>query len=120
MRGVLSGEYRRLEVVRAEGVDKTEVVSNAKRKLTLLREAGFQPKLHVLLIGMSKFFLPNITRAGRIVRAVWGIGLIVGGLLLWKRSAWLCFLLVAFGVFAIYEAFRGWCIMRACGIKTKL
>jgi len=24
------------------------------------------------------------------------------------------------GVFSLYEAVRGWCIMRACGIKTKI
>jgi hypothetical protein len=28
--------------------------------------------------------------------------------------------LVAAGGFAFYEAVRGWCVMRACGIKTKL
>jgi hypothetical protein len=74
----------------------------------------------VLFVGMGKFFAPNIDRLGRIVRAVWGFALIIGGLLLWNRSGWSCFLLVAFGVFALYEAARGWCVMRACGIKTKL
>ena len=74
----------------------------------------------MLSVGMGKFFAPNISRLGRIVRAVWGIALIIGGLLLWHRSGLICFLLVAFGVFALYEAARGWCVMRACGIKTKL
>ena len=74
----------------------------------------------MLSVGMGKFFAPNISRLGRIVRAVWGIALIIGGLLLWNRSGLICCLLVAFGVFALYEAFRGWCLMRACGIKTKL
>ena len=40
--------------------------------------------------------------------------------LLSGRSGWACFFLVAFGVFALYEAARGWCLLRACGIKTKL
>ena len=29
-------------------------------------------------------------------------------------------ILVAAGIFAIYEALSGWCLARACGIKTKL
>ena len=69
---------------------------------------------------MGKFFARNITRLGRIVRAVWGAALIIAGVLLSGRSGWTCFLLVAFGVFALYEAVRGWCVMRACGIKTRL
>jgi hypothetical protein len=66
---------------------------------------------------MGKFFAPNITRLGRIVRAVWGLALIIAGLLLWARSTWICLVLVASGAFALYEAARGWCVMRACGIK---
>ena len=27
---------------------------------------------------------------------------------------------VAAGLFAIYEAVRGWCLARACGLKTKI
>jgi hypothetical protein len=69
---------------------------------------------------MGKFFARNIDRRGRIVRAVWGLACIVGGLLLWERSRWLCFALIAGGGFALYEAVRGWCFMRACGIKTRL
>ncbi len=69
---------------------------------------------------MGKFFSPNIDRRGRVVRAVWGAALIVAGLLLLERHPWLCLALAAFGAFALYEAVRGWCLMRACGIKTKL
>jgi hypothetical protein len=28
-------------------------------------------------------------------------------------------LLAVLGVFCLYEATRGWCLLRACGIKTK-
>jgi hypothetical protein len=69
---------------------------------------------------MGNFFARNIDRRGRIVRAVWGIALILAGALVSGRSGWACFFLVAFGVFALYEAARGWCLMRACGIKTRL
>ena len=74
----------------------------------------------VLRVGMGNFFARNIDRRGRIVRAVWGLALIVAGVLVWPRSAWICVALAAAGAFALYEAVRGWCVMRACGIKTKL
>jgi hypothetical protein len=69
---------------------------------------------------MRTFFAKNIDRRGRIVRAVWGLGLMVAGLLLWGRSRWICLALMGLGVFALYEAGRGWCLMRDCGIKTRL
>ena len=69
---------------------------------------------------MGNFFARNIDRTGRIVRAAGGVALIIAGVLLSGRSGWVCFLLVAGGAFALYEAARGWCLMRACGIKTKL
>jgi hypothetical protein len=69
---------------------------------------------------MGKFFASNIDRRGRIARAIWGVACIIGGLILALYSWWVCGVLVASGIFALYEAFRGWCLMRACGIKTKL
>ena len=32
----------------------------------------------------------------------------------------LLYALVVAGLFAIFEAVRGWCFLRACGIRTKL
>jgi hypothetical protein len=74
----------------------------------------------VLMIVMRNFFSRNIDRRGRIVRAVWGVALIIAGPLLSGSHQWLCVALVAAGGFALYEAARGWCLMRACGIKTRL
>jgi hypothetical protein len=51
---------------------------------------------------------------------VWGVALIIAGLLISKDHLWLCVALIAAGGFALYEAVRGWCLMRACGIKTRL
>lgn len=42
-------------------------------------------------------------------------GIVIAGDYLW----WLGLLFVAAGLFAIFEAVRGWCIVRACGIRTK-
>jgi hypothetical protein len=69
---------------------------------------------------MGKLFAPNIGRAGRVARAIWGVALIGAGILLFSRSRLVCVLLLAGGAFAVFEAARGWCVMRACGIKTKL
>ncbi len=68
---------------------------------------------------MKKFFTANITTTGRVVRALGGLGLIAAGFLI-SPMGWLCVGLVAAGCFILYEAVRGWCVLRACGIKTKL
>ncbi len=33
---------------------------------------------------------------------------------------WLGLVFVGIGIFTLFEAVRGWCIARACGIKTKV
>ena len=69
---------------------------------------------------MKPFFSPNLERKGRIVRALGGIALLVGGVIVWPSVLWVGIVLLGFGGFVIFEAFRGWCLLRACGIKTKL
>jgi uncharacterized membrane protein YedE/YeeE len=44
---------------------------------------------------------------------------IAGGIALRSRSTWAFWLLMLAGLFALFEAVRGWCIVRACGIKTR-
>jgi len=69
---------------------------------------------------MKKFFDPNIGPLGRKIRAAGGILLLLGGLLGGLYSPWLCVALTLSGGFVLYEAARGWCFLRACGIKTRL
>jgi hypothetical protein len=69
---------------------------------------------------MKRFFAPNIDRKGRLVRGLMGLALLLGAALSFGESVWLTALLAAAGVFGFLEAFRGWCLARACGIKTKL
>ncbi len=69
---------------------------------------------------MSKFFSRNIDWRGRVARALWGLALIGLGLALRSANRWLCAGLMLAGLFALYEAARGWCLLRACGVKTKL
>lgn len=70
---------------------------------------------------MSKFFRPNLDRHGRMARGVIGAlcliaGIIVAGDVEW----WAGLIFVIAGLFAIFEAISRWCVLRACGIKTKL
>jgi len=69
---------------------------------------------------VKKFLSPNIDGKGRLVRAVYGGLMIAAGW--WLHDANHPVLSVAAflaGGFAWLEAARGWCIVRACGIKTK-
>lgn len=68
---------------------------------------------------MREFFARNIDRRGRIARAIFGAVEIFAAWLLREHPAPAVVLLL-FGLFAIFEALRGWCIMRACGIKTRM
>jgi hypothetical protein len=68
---------------------------------------------------MANFFRPNITTAGRVVRALFCAGLILGGFYAFATARWLAIALWSFAVFVAFEVFRGWCVMRACGVKTK-
>jgi hypothetical protein len=69
---------------------------------------------------MGKFFASNIGTRGRIVRAMLATILIVLGIELCLTVVWAGVLLLASGAFVMFEALRGWCLARACGIKTKL
>ncbi len=70
---------------------------------------------------MRNFFRPNLKRTGRIARGVIGtICLTVGIFICVDSELWFGWIFIAAGLFAIYEALSGWCIARACGIKTKI
>jgi hypothetical protein len=69
---------------------------------------------------MSSFFKPNINFYGRMVRGVIGVNLLILGIVLADVTLWACLPLVAGGLFALFEALRGWCLARACGVRTRL
>jgi hypothetical protein len=69
---------------------------------------------------VSNFFRPNLKRTGRIARGVIGTLCLIAGIITVDYTLWLGLVLVAAGLFAIYEALSGWCLARACGIKTKI
>jgi hypothetical protein len=69
---------------------------------------------------MKPFFSRNIDNPGRLVRGLGALLLLVGAAFGFTVSVWLGLGLLAAGAFVGFEALRGWCVMRACGIKTKL
>jgi hypothetical protein len=68
---------------------------------------------------VSRFFKPNLDRHGRIARGVIGTICLVAGIIVAGDYSLWGLILVAAGLFAIFESLRGWCLVRACGIKTK-
>ena len=69
---------------------------------------------------MKRFFSPNLDSKGRVVRGVIAVGLFVGAWFAYGVSSLLGIVLTVWAVFTLFEALRGWCVVRACGIKTKL
>jgi hypothetical protein len=67
------------------------------------------------------FWTPNIESKGRFARAALGILLITAAILFF-RQGWVvtAALLLASGAFCLFEAARGWCVARACKIRTPL
>jgi len=69
---------------------------------------------------MKPFFSRNIDNKGRLIRGLGALALLVGAGFGFTVSVWLGIALLTSGVFVAFEALRGWCALRACGIKTKL
>jgi hypothetical protein len=69
---------------------------------------------------VNRFFRPNLKRTGRIARGVTGTACLVAGIVIAGDYSLWGLILVGAGLFAIYEALSGWCVARACGIKTKI
>lgn len=69
---------------------------------------------------MKPLLSPNIDNKGTLVRGFGALGLFVGAWFVFQRLPWLGVVLGASGSFVLFEALRGWCALRACGIKTKL
>ena len=68
---------------------------------------------------MKKFFAPNITGKGRVTRGVAAVVLLTGGVILFDFAWWLGAMLLVAGAVGVFEALRGWCLLRACGVRTR-
>ena len=69
---------------------------------------------------MKPRFSRNINPKGRLVRGIIALLLIVGAGFGFSAAPCLGFVLAVSGAFVLFEALRGWCALRACGIKTRL
>ncbi len=69
---------------------------------------------------MKRPFSPNIDNKGRLLRGTIALLLFVSAGFGFATSPWLGLILVASGAFVLFEALRGWCALRACGVKTRL
>jgi hypothetical protein len=69
---------------------------------------------------MKPLFTRNITNKGRLARGLSAAAILAGAGFGFLYSWWLGLLLLGCGLFVLFEALRGWCALRACGIKTRL
>ena len=69
---------------------------------------------------MKPLFARNISNTGRLVRGLGALALLLGAGLGLFVSIWLGMVLAVSGVLVLFEALRGWCLLRACGLKTRL
>ena len=65
------------------------------------------------------FLRPNLDTKGRIIRAIGALVMAVAAVLTWSHSRTAGIALAASALFVAFEAARGWCALRACGVKTK-
>lgn len=65
-------------------------------------------------------FSRNIDNKGRLGRGIIALVLLIGAGFGFTVSKWLGACLLAGGIFVAFEALRGWCALRACGIRTKV
>lgn len=64
-------------------------------------------------------FQRNIGTTGRIVRGAASVVCLAAGFLVLNFNIWVSIALFASSVFLAFEALRGWCALRACGVRTK-
>ena len=64
-------------------------------------------------------FKPNIGTGGRVVRLIIALLLIGAGVFAPIPNIARVIIFISAG-FVLFEALRGWCFLRACGIRTKI
>jgi 4-hydroxybenzoate polyprenyltransferase len=67
-----------------------------------------------------KRFRPNLELKGRLARAIIGVILLAAGVTFWSINRTAAALIVMSAAFALFEAARGWCALRACGVRTRI
>jgi len=69
---------------------------------------------------MKTLLVPNLQSEGRWARGA--VAVVLGGLafLVIPFSRRLSLILFLAAIFTVFEAVRGWCVLRACGIRTQV
>lgn len=62
----------------------------------------------------------NIDKTGRLARGGISVIFLLGAGVLFSYVVPLALVFLAVGLFTLFEALRGWCAVRACGIKTRI
>ena len=66
------------------------------------------------------FWTPNIERRGRIFRGVMAVVLFAAAFIAHHKGIeWLAVMLAIAALVGVVETARGWCVLRACKIKTR-
>lgn len=68
---------------------------------------------------MKPLFARNLSNTGRLVRGLGALAMLAGAGFGFLVSVWLGVGLAVGGLFVLFEALRGWCVLRACGLKTR-
>ncbi|MGA2241368.1 MAG: hypothetical protein ABSH11_04950 [Verrucomicrobiota bacterium] len=68
---------------------------------------------------MSRFFQPNLNFRGRMARGVIGTLCLVAGIVIAGDYSLWGLIFVGAGLFALFEAVARWCVVRACGVRTR-
>lgn len=69
---------------------------------------------------MKIYLARNIETKGRVVRGLAALVLLLTAIGCFQLSIFLSLILLVSGLFVLFEALRGWCALRACGVKTKM
>ena len=64
-------------------------------------------------------FRSNLDTKGRLIRGTMAVALAGGTVLTWPHFRVASIICALFSAFTAFEAARGWCALRACGVKTK-
>ena len=67
----------------------------------------------------SRRFRRNIETTGRLFRGFGSLAFFFGSAFLFRSHFIVSIVLFAVGAFLLFEALRGWCALRACGIRTR-
>ena len=63
---------------------------------------------------------PNIDRLGRIIRGIMSVALFADAFIAHRKGIeWLAVMLAISALVGVVETVRGWCVLRACKVKTR-